>query len=231
MNNSYYFTDPLIGAGLPVLIKNGAIAKQRLIEFINELLLERGYIPLASPHIGNLALFEKSGHYSHYRESMFPLIQTLKTDGSFSQVESEWVLKPMNCPFHIMAYNNLGVVSYKELPIKFYEFGQVYRYEDSGALNGLLRLRSFTQDDGHLFCTLDQIEAVLHECIEMVRKICEVFALKVTAKCSVRGQGNEKYIGHADDWNIAESRMKAACRQHFTEDYQLDVGGAAFYGP
>lgn len=228
---NFYFTDPLIGQGLPVLTKNGAIAKKRLADYIEKLLLERNYTPLATPHIGNLALFEKSGHYPYYKDSMYPLIQTLKKDGSFAQVEESLALKPMNCPFHIMAYKDMGVVSYKELPVKFYEFGQVYRNEDSGALNGLLRLRSFTQDDGHLFCTMSQIHEIMEECIVLVRTICDKFGLKVVAKYSKRGDNTEKYIGPVDNWGAAEDILRSVCFKNFGDDYQTDVGGAAFYGP
>jgi len=229
-NKNFYFTDPLIGQGLPVLTKNGAIAKKRLADYIEKLLLERNYTPLATPHIGNLALFEKSGHYPYYKESMFPLIYEHVKDGQPNPYD-RFVLKPMNCPFHIMAYKDMGVVSYKELPVKFYEFGQVYRNEDSGALNGLLRLRSFTQDDGHLFCMMNQIHEVMEECIVLVRIICEKFGLKVVAKYSKRGDNKEKYIGDGASWGAAEDVMRSVCYKNFGDDYQMDVGGAAFYGP
>jgi len=231
--SNLYFTDPLIGPGLPVLTKQGAIAKQRLMDYLSRLLLRRNYVPLASPHVGNLALFEKSGHYPYYKESMFPLIQRLKNDGSFAQVEESHVLKPMNCPFHIMAYDKLGVVSYKELPVKFYEFGQVYRYEDSGALNGLFRIRSFTQDDGHLFCTQEQIGEVVHECIDLVQEVCQAFGLKVEVKVSLRDEEKkaEKYIGEDGKWNFAELTLLLICGDKFKNKFQTDHGGAAFYGP
>lgn len=228
-----YFTNPLIGAGLPVLTKHGAMAKQRLIDYVSRLLLARNYTPLASPAIGNAALFEKSGHYPYYKESMFPLIQRLKNDGSLAQVAEEFVLKPMNCPFHIMAYDDLGIVSYKELPVKFYEFGQVYRYEDSGALNGLYRVRSFTQDDGHLFCMESQIEEVVMECVNLISSICADFKLKLSVKLSIRDlEGKqEKYIGQAESWSVSEKALLDICKAAFGLDYMVDKGGAAFYGP
>jgi threonyl-tRNA synthetase len=229
---SFYFTHPTIGSGLPVLTKNGAIAKQRLIDYISRLLLERNYFPLATPHIANLAVFEKSGHYPYYKDSMFPLIQFLKQDGSLAQVEESLVLKPMNCPFHILAYEDMGIVSYKELPVKFYEFGQVYRNEDSGALNGLFRARSFTQDDGHIFCMMNQIRDVIGECVELVKLICDKFQLKLSVKYSKRDPANkDKYVGPIDNWGASEDILKSVCYEHFKDDYVEDIGGAAFYGP
>ena len=219
-----YFSDELIGAGLPILTKDGAIAKQRLIEYISRLLLDRGYIPIASPHIGNLSLFSKSGHYPFYKDSMFPVIEG-GDNGQFA-------LKPMNCPFHIMAYKKMGIISYRELPMKFYEFGQVYRYEDSGALNGLYRLRSFTQDDGHLFCSIDQIGDIVKECIELIKIICKSFRLELTVKYSSREENNkEKYIGSSNDWDISQDILRKLCKENFGENYMEDRGGAAFYGP
>lgn len=225
---NFYFTDPLIGAGLPVLTKNGAIAKQRLTDYISRLLLAKDYIPLASPHIGNVDLFTKSGHYPYYKESMFPLIQTNKPDIGIGDT---FVLKPMNCPFHIMAYEKMGVVSYKELPVKFYEFGQVYRNEDSGALNGLFRLRSFTQDDGHLFCTEAQIEEVVIECVDLISSICKDIGLKLGVKLSIRGENKEKYIGDNGSWVASEGILSMICMNAFGRDFVLERDGAAFYGP
>jgi len=229
---SFYFTHPTIGSGLPVLTKNGAIAKQRLIDYIGRLLLERNYFPLATPHIANLALFEKSGHYPYYKESMFPVINKIKGGGSTGIVEESLVLKPMNCPFHILAYEDMGVVSYKELPVKFYEFGQVYRNEDSGALNGLFRARSFTQDDGHIFCMMNQIRDVIGECVELVKLICDKFQLKLAVKFSKRDLVDvDKYAGSYDAWGASQDILKSVCYEHFKDDYVEDIGGAAFYGP
>jgi threonyl-tRNA synthetase len=230
----FYFTNSAIGAGLPILTKNGAIAKQRLMDYIGRLLLERNYTPLATPHIAHLSLFSKSGHYPYYKDSMFPEICDYRTEKSGNIVAESFVLKPMNCPFHIMAYENYGAVSYRDLPIKFYEFGQVYRYEDSGALNGLYRLRSFTQDDGHLFCHMGQIRDIMSECISLVQLICAKFGLKVSVKYSRRDlENNEatKYVGDIASWASAQDVLKSVCYEHFKEDYVVDTGGAAFYGP
>lgn len=229
----FYFTNPTVGQGLPVLAKNGAIAKQRLQDYISRLLLERGYTPLASPHIGNLGLFEKSGHYPYYKDSMFPVIQDLPLDkGNFFSSQERYVLKPMNCPFHIMAYEQMGIVSYKQLPIKFYEFGQVYRNEDSGALNGLFRVRSFTQDDGHLFCMDDQIISVVEECLTLIQQVCKDFKLNLSVKVSIRDEDNkEKYIGNNKVWDFAELSLCTICGNVFGQGYIVEKGGAAFYGP
>jgi threonyl-tRNA synthetase len=196
-------------------------------------LLDRGYTPLASPHIGDVGLFEKSGHYPYYKESMFPLIQDLPFDqGNYVPTPEQYVLKPMNCPFHIMAYEQLGVVSYKNLPVKFYEFGQVYRNEDSGALNGLFRVRSFTQDDGHLFCSPDQISQVVSECIALIQRVCNDFKLTLKVKVSVRDKSNtSKYIGEDSVWNFAEMSLIMICGDEFPNNYEVVEGEAAFYGP
>jgi threonyl-tRNA synthetase len=141
-------------------------------------------------------------------------------------------LKPMNCPFHIMAYEQMGVVSYKQLPIKFYEFGQVYRNEDSGALNGLFRVRSFTQDDGHLFCTSEQISPVVEECLTLIQRVCKDFKLNLSVKVSIRDEDNkEKYIGDNAVWNFAELSLCTICGDVFGQGYLVEKGGAAFYGP
>lgn len=215
---NFYFVSPEIGAGLPVLNKNGAIAKQRLIEYLGKLLLKSNYLPLSSPHIGDISLFEKSGHYPYYKDSMFPLIQ---------DENNKYVLKPMNCPFHILSYKELGLVSYRDLPIKFYEFGQVYRNEDSGALNGLFRVRSFVQDDGHIFCSKDQISEVVKECVDLVNKICCLFNLWVNVKLSISDGDYKKYIGSPEIWSESEQILKNC----IVREFEIDNGGAAFYGP
>ena len=223
--NKIFIQSEEVGKGLPILNKQGAIAKQLLIEYISRLLLCRGYIPTASPHIGNLSLFETSGHYPYYKESMFPLIETRKDDFG---IDEQLVLKPMNCPFHIMSYKDLGVVSYRDLPIKIFEFGQVYRHEDTGAINGLFRCRSFTQDDGHIFCTMSQI----NESVRLIKHICERVGFKLSIKFSKKDPANtEKYVGGNDNWNAAEDILKSICFKQFGEAYAEEVGGAAFYGP
>jgi threonyl-tRNA synthetase len=228
MSNKLFIQNTEIGSGLPILNKYGAIAKQRLIEYISKLLLERNYIPVASPHIGNLSLFETSGHYPYYKDSMFPIINTEK-DGI---VDASFVLKPMNCPFHIMTYKDLGNVSYKELPVKIYEFGQVYRNEDSGAINGLFRCRSFTQDDGHIFCTVSQINEIVDECVILVKQICDRVGFSLSVRYSKRDPSNtEKYVGDSGSWGISEDILKSICHNQFGDNYVEDVGGAAFYGP
>jgi threonyl-tRNA synthetase len=222
MNHKIYIQSEEVGKGLPILNKTGAIAKQRLIEYISHLLLERGYIPTSSPHVGNLSLFETSGHYPYYKDSMFPIIE--------SEAE-RLVLKPMNCPFHITHYKELGNVSYRDLPVKLYEFGQVYRNEDSGALNGLFRCRAFTQDDGHIFCSMMQIPEVVDECVALIKQICDRVGFSLSVKLSVRDNASQKYVGTDENWAVSEDVLKAMCIHHFEQKYETEIGGAAFYGP
>lgn len=216
-----FFSNDLIGAGLPVLNKHGAIAKNRLMQCIGDMLLARNYFPISSPHVAKSNLFEVSGHYPYYSESMFAPI---------AGENEKFLLKPMNCPFHILAYSDMGIISYADLPLKIYEFGQVYRNEDSGALNGLFRCRSFTQDDGHIFCTVDQIKEVVVECMKLVSQIAEIFNLVLKVKVSTRSH-DSKYIGDDDYWTISEEMLKQICHDMYSGNFNEDIGGAAFYGP
>lgn len=223
--NDLYFTDPLIGEGLPVLTKYGAMAKSRLIEILTAVLLKKKYVPIASPHISNSSLFTTSGHYPYYKDSMFPAMQHTEGD-SYNPI----LLKPMNCPFHILAYRQMGVVSYRDLPVKFFEFGQVYRDESSGSLNGLFRVKSFVQDDGHIFCKLDDIPAMVDENIRMIKAVLELFDMTCSMKISIRGKESSKYIGTEAAWDYAENALRNAIPAELGPP-PTDIGGAAFYGP
>lgn len=182
-----------------------------------------GYKGVVTPHIGNIKLFQISGHYSKYREHSF---------GDICCGEHEsYMLKPMNCPFHCEIYKSQPR-SYKDLPLRFAEFGQVYRYEDSGAVNGLLRARSFCQDDAHLFCRQDQINQEINNIIKLVLLVFGEFNFKdFRAQVSLRDKSNkDKYIGSDEAWEIAENALIEVAKEN-NLSFSLEEGEAAFYGP
>ena len=155
-----------------------------------------GYDRLYSPHIGAIDLYKTSGHYPYYSESMYDPIKI---------EEREFLLKPMNCPMHIQAYT-ASPRSYRDLPQRYAEFGTVYRMEQSGGLSGLVRVRGFTQDDGHLFCTVDQLKNEFKGCLELVQEVMALFGLKTKCRVSLRDPENkDKYVGAEELWSPAEA--------------------------
>ena len=220
-NKCVWNIDSKIGSGLPLLLPKGAIILQQLEKLITDKLFDYDYQSLYSPHIGNIDLFKTSGHYPYYAESMY---DPIKID------EREFLLKPMNCPMHIQAYES-EPRSYRDLPQRFAEFGTVYRMEQSGELNGLTRVRGFTQDDGHIFCTPDQLKEEFKSCIRLVQEVMAIFELKTKCRISLRDPDNKsKYVGEDSLWFPAE-----ACIQEVVEELELahtvGIGEAAFYGP
>jgi threonyl-tRNA synthetase len=213
--------DPGIGHGLPLLLPSGAIIRQQLERLITDKLYDYGYNSLFSPHIGSIDLYKTSGHYPYYAESMY---EPIKIE------EREFLLKPMNCPMHIQAYRS-EPRSYRDLPLRYAEFGTVYRMEQSGELSGLTRVRGFTQDDGHIFCTPGQLKAEFKACLRLVQEVMAVFDLKTECRVSLRDPHNkEKYAGEDTLWEPAER-----CIQEVVEELALThtvgLGEAAFYGP
>lgn len=213
--------DPEIGSGLPLLLPKGGIIRQQLEKLITDKLFDYGYEALYSPHIGSIDLFKTSGHYPYYSDSMY---EPIKIE------EREFLLKPMNCPMHIQAYN-FEPRSYRDLPQRFAEFGTVYRMEQSGELNGLTRVRGFTQDDGHIFCTPAQLKDEFKSCIQLVQEVMAIFDLKTECRVSLRDPNNEsKYVGADELWEPAEQ-----CISEVVNELQLihtiGLGEAAFYGP
>lgn len=184
--------------------------------------MKMGYKGVVSPHIGNIKLFQISGHYSKYREHSF---------GDICCDEESYMLKPMNCPFHCEIYKSQPR-SYKDLPLRFAEFGQVYRYEDSGAVNGLLRVRSFCQDDAHLFCKPDQINQEISNIIKLVLFVFNEFNFKdFRAQISLRDKSNkDKYIGSDEVWQYAEESLINVAKEN-NLNVSIEEGEAAFYGP
>jgi threonyl-tRNA synthetase len=215
-----FMITPEIGGGLPVWLPNGAFIRRKLEAFIKEELVKRGYVEVITPHIGNLNLYKTSGHYPYYKDSQFaPIIVE----------EEEYLLKPMNCPHHHQIYA-LKPRSYRDLPLRLAEFGTVYRYEQSGELSGLSRVRGFTQDDAHIYCTDDQLKDELVNAIELTQLVFKTFDMKVTTRLSFRDDDASKYAGELDMWEKAEREIKEVADM-MNLDYFIGLGEASFYGP
>jgi threonyl-tRNA synthetase len=213
-----FLIDETVGPGLVLWLPKGGTYRKALEDYWKEEHEKRGYQFVYTPHIGNAKLWEISGHIDYYKPNMFPPMQV---------EHEEYFVKPMNCPFHIAIYKS-KVRSYKELPIKLAELGTVYRYEMSGVLHGLMRVRGFTQDDAHIICTPEQVEDVIHETLEF-------------AVCMLRDFGFREFkvyistkpvdaIGSQEQWELAENSLKKAVTS-MNLDYEIDEGGGAFYGP
>ncbi|MBT8252573.1 MAG: threonine--tRNA ligase, partial [Bacteroidia bacterium] len=213
-----------VGQGLPLWLPKGTALRNRLESFLKHAQQKAGYEMVITPHIGQKELYITSGHYAKYGEDSFQPIHTPKED-------EEFLLKPMNCPHHCEIYNSRPW-SYKELPKRFAEFGTVYRYEQSGELHGLTRVRGFTQDDAHIFCTSDQLDAEFKNVIDLVLYVFGSLGFEnFSTQVSVRDPENpEKYIGDAANWDKAEKAILNAASDKGL-DYVIETGEAAFYGP
>ncbi len=213
-----------VGLGLPLWLPKGAILRERLESFLRQVQTKAGYSPVVTPHIGHKALYECSGHYEKYGEDSFQPINT-PAEGE------EFLLKPMNCPHHCEIYASKPR-SYKELPVRFAEFGTVYRYEQHGELHGLTRVRGFTQDDAHIFCRPDQVKDEFLKVIDLVLYVFKVFGFDdYTAQISLRDPENpSKYIGKTEDWERAEAAIIEASAEKGLKTV-TETGEAAFYGP
>ncbi|HCE54585.1 MAG: threonine--tRNA ligase [Lutibacter sp.] len=213
-----------VGQGLPLWLPKGAILRDRLEQFLKKAQKKAGYEMVITPHIGQKELYVTSGHYAKYGADSFQPIHTPK-DGE------EFMLKPMNCPHHCEIYNDKPY-SYKELPKRFAEFGTVYRYEQSGELHGLTRVRGFTQDDAHIFCTPDQLDGEFKAVIDLVLYVFKSLSFEnFTAQVSLRDKENrDKYIGSDENWEKAENAIiNAATSKGLV--FKIEYGEAAFYGP
>jgi len=213
-----------VGMGLPLWLPKGAMLRDRLETFLKKKQLESGYEPVISPHIGKKELYETSGHYEKYGKDSFQPIHT-------PHEGEEYLLKPMNCPHHCEIYKTRPR-SYRDLPIRFAEFGTVYRYEQHGELHGLTRVRGFTQDDAHLFCRPDQLKEEFIKVIDLVLYIFSTLKFeKFKAQVSLRDPDNPgKYIGDPDQWEQAENAIREASAEKGLETIEV-TGEAAFYGP
>ena len=213
-----------VGQGLPLWLPKGAALRERLENFLKKAQKKAGYQQVITPHIGNKELYETSGHYQKYGESSFQPITT-PNEGE------EFLLKPMNCPHHCEIFNSKQW-SYKDLPVRYAEFGTVYRYEQSGELHGLTRVRGFTQDDAHIFCTQEQLNEEFKNVIDLVLYVFKSLGFEnFTAQVSLRDKKNkEKYIGNDKVWEEAESAIINATKEK-NINYKIEYGEAAFYGP
>lgn len=213
-----------VGQGLPLWLPKGAALRGRLENFLKEAQKRAGYEMVMTPHIGQKELYVTSGHYAKYGEDSFQPIHTPKDD-------EEFLLKPMNCPHHCEVYN-FKPYSYKDLPKRFAEFGTVYRYEQSGELHGLTRVRGFTQDDAHIFCTPEQLDQEFKNVIDLVLYVFGSLGFEdFTAQVSIRDMENpDKYIGDPETWDIAEKAIISAATDKGL-NYVIEEGEAAFYGP
>jgi len=210
---------PEYGSGLIFWHPKGSIVRKIIEDFWKEVHLKNGYQLLYTPHIADSILWEKSGHYSFYKDYMFPLMEVNK--------DKKFQLKPMNCPFHIIIYQT-KTRSYKELPLRWAELGTVYRYEKQGVLHGLLRVRGFTQDDAHIFCTSSQLKEEINKIIDFVFFFLKSFGFSdFSVFLSTRP---EKFVGTVENWEIATKSLENSLKEKGI-DYEIDPGEGVFYGP
>jgi len=222
----FLFADE-VGPGLPLWTPKGTILRSLLEDFFKQEQLKRGYLSVVTPHIARVDLFKTSGHWQKYKEDMFPM---MAEDEAAVTLEQGFVLKPMNCPFHIQIYKN-ELRSYRDLPIRLAEFGTVYRYEQSGELGGLTRVRGFTVDDSHLFVMPEQLDGEFLRVVDLILAVFKSLQLKkFKARLSFRDPESDKYIGSDEAWEKAQGAIRRAVQQ-LGMDYFEAPGEAAFYGP
>ncbi len=218
----FIFADE-VGPGLPLWTPKGTILRETLENFLKQEQVKRGYQPVVTPHIGRVDLFKTSGHWQKYKDDLFPMMGADEDEG--------FVLKAMNCPFHIQLYK-AALRSYRELPMRLAEFGTVYRYEQSGELGGLTRVRGFTQDDAHLFVTPEQLDDEFLKVVDLIQSTLRALKLDKSfrARLSFRDPDADKYIGSEAAWNKAENAIRRAVETLGMAHFE-GVGEAAFYGP
>ncbi|MCY7323323.1 MAG: threonine--tRNA ligase [Phormidesmis sp. CAN_BIN36] len=222
----FIFSD-LVGPGLPMWTPKGTVLRSPLETFLQKEQTKRGYLPVVTPHIARVDLFKMSGHWQKYQEDMFPL---MAEDDESRAAEQGFVMKPMNCPFHIQIYKS-ELRSYRELPMRLAEFGTVYRYEQSGELGGLTRVRGFTVDDSHLFVTPEQLDAEFLNVVDLILSVFKSLQLKnFKARLSFRDPASDKYIGSDEAWEKAQGAIRRAV-ETLGMNYFEGIGEAAFYGP
>ncbi|MEO1133408.1 MAG: threonine--tRNA ligase, partial [Cyanobacteria bacterium J06639_1] len=222
----FLFADD-VGPGLPLWTPKGTVLRSTLEDFLKQEQLKRGYLPVTTPHIARVDLFKTSGHWQKYKEDMFPL---MAEDDQARSLERGFVMKPMNCPFHIQIYKN-ELRSYRDLPMRLAEFGTVYRYEQSGELGGLTRVRGFTVDDSHLFVTPDQLDDEFLKVVDLILTVFDRLQLNdFSARLSFRDPDSDKYLGSDEAWEKAESAIRRAVQKLEMPHFE-GIGEAAFYGP
>ena len=240
-----FHIDEAVGSGMVLWTAKGSILRNELQNFISEELRKSGYDQVYTPHIGKLGLYRTSGHFPYYKDSQFPpvvepgTLEQLANEGcSCGELSNQldagtvdgYLLKPMNCPMHIKIFDSQPH-SYRDLPVRLAEFGTVYRWEQSGELNGMTRVRGFTQDDAHLFCTEEQIAEEIQGCLDLVKLVFNTLGMKdYRVHIGLRNPDSSKYVGKAEQWDHAENALRHAAKAlgvPFTEE----AGEAAFYGP
>jgi len=240
-----FHIDEAVGQGLILWKPKGALVRRALQEFITEELDKQGYSQVFTPHIGKLDLYRTSGHFPYYQESQYPpiaerdVLEKLADENAtcgellngLANGDFEgYLLKPMNCPHHIKIYDS-DPHSYRDLPVRLAEFGTVYRWEQSGELGGMTRVRGFTQDDAHLFCMPDQVAAEVAGCLDLVKKVLGTLGMSdYRVRLSLRDPESDKYVGDAANWDKAEAALRDAV-QTLGVEYTEEPGEAAFYGP
>lgn len=218
---------PVVGQGLVLWMPKGGIIRTELQNLMQGELMKRGYSPVFTPHIGSIEMYKTSGHFPYYKDSQYPTIKTQNADGTAGE---EYLLKPMNCPHHCQIFA-AQMHSYRDLPVRLAEFGTVYRYEQSGELNGLTRVRGLTQDDAHLFCTPEQVEAEFQSTVGLVQDIFGYLGLNdYKVQVSIREPGSDKYTGDPKNWELAENTLKRLAKD-MKLPHEVAEGEAAFYGP
>ena len=219
-----FATNPqLVGPGLVLWLPKGATVRGILESYVREMLTKRGYQAVYTPNIGRVELYQISGHFPYYADSQFKPI-TMSDD-------ERYILKPMNCPHHIMIYKSKPR-SYRDLPVRLAEFGTVYRYEQSGELGGMTRVRGFTQDDAHLFCTEEQVGDEFRGCIEMTQSVLAALGMdNYRVRLGFRDPKSDKYVGSDENWQRAEAALESVCRGMNLPHLDIERGEAAFYGP
>ncbi|HEY1785199.1 MAG TPA: threonine--tRNA ligase, partial [Pirellulales bacterium] len=217
-----FTTNPIVGPGLILWLPKGAMIRGLLENFLKDELARRGYEPVYTPNIARVELYEISGHYPYYADSQFkPIVMS---------EDEKYLLKPMNCPHHIMIYKSKPR-SYRDLPVRLAEFGTVYRYEQSGELGGMTRVRGFTQDDAHLFCTEEQVADEFRGCLEMTQSVLQALGMNdYRVRLGFRDPKSDKYVGSDESWTKAEASLESVTRT-VIPNFTIARGEAAFYGP
>ena len=240
-----FYIDETVGSGMILWTGRGSVIRNELQNFITDELIKTGYEQVFTPHIGKLGLYRTSGHFPYYKDSQFPpvveqgTIEELATNGSSCDELSKqlddgnidgYLLKPMNCPMHIKIFDSQPH-SYRDLPVRLFEFGTVYRWEQSGELSGMTRVRGFTQDDAHLFCTEDQLSKEIRGCLDLVKLVFDTLGMKdYRVRIGLRDADSNKYVGDPALWDRAENALREAAKD-LGVAYTEEQGEAAFYGP
>jgi threonyl-tRNA synthetase len=220
-----------VGSGLILWLPKGAVIRQTLEDYLKVELRKRGYDPVYTPNIGKIDLYQISGHFPYYADSQFPPIDLSEREGQKPGEGERYLLKPMNCPHHIMIYKSKPR-SYRDLPVRLAEFGTVYRFEQSGELTGMTRVRGFCQDDAHIFCTDEQVAGEFRGAIEMTQTVLASLGMNnYRVRLGFRDRNSDKYVGSPELWDRAEAAIQAVCEEMKLPNMSVEPGEAAFYGP